>query len=95
MEAQTCQTKALVALENIADLPKGKYLTIHGDKHGLTNNLRVKHHASGSWVCWIERADPEWSPYHTRWSDNKGELLGDLEHFFLTDALPVGKVQGF
>lgn len=84
------ETRARVALENAADLQPGKQLTIKGQNASLV----VKRHASGrSWVLWIDR--PIGPPLHTRWADDMGQLLEDLEHFMRADCLPVGKVQGF
>jgi hypothetical protein len=80
-------SKALAILENACDLPKGKSL----ETHGMNSTLVVKLHGSGkSWVMWIKRP-ADLSPLHTRWADNKADLLEDLEYFVASDALPINQ----
>ena len=87
MNAKTPNTKALVALENVADLPKGRSLVIEG----LNRRLNVKRTVDDrSWILQLE-GDRQ----HARWCDSKAELLEDLEYFYQSDALPVAKQQWF
>lgn len=90
MEAKTAKTKAQVALENAADLPKGKSLTLHGMNRDL---LVLRRESRGN--CFFLRLENPTDRQHSRFCDDLGKLLEDLEYFYQSDALPFAKVSWF
>jgi hypothetical protein len=86
MEAKSIETKSLVALENIADLPVRASLTLHG----MNRNLSVLHRAPGH--KYVLRLESPRDTQHSRFCDDVSQLLEDLAYFYGSDALPVGKM---
>lgn len=82
----TVDTAVLIALANIADLPRGCRTVIHNKSDKALHVLRTDR-------SWVLRLSP--NSDHARWCDNKAHLLEDLQHFFLTDYLPRQKQQWF
>ena len=87
INALTPKTKARVALENTADLPKGKSLTLRGTNRDL---FVLRRQAAGE--RYFLRLENPTDTQHSRFADNTAQLLEDLEYFYATDALPFDKV---
>jgi hypothetical protein len=86
IEAKSPKTRALVAFENIADLPARGVLTLHG----MNRNVSVlRRDRQDHYVLRLE--DPR-DNQHSRFCDDMGQLLEDLEYFYSSDALPIGKM---
>jgi hypothetical protein len=79
----TPETKARVALENVADLPRGKSLILRGLNRSL---FALRRDVAGE--CFFLRLEDPRDTQHSRFCDNLGQLLEDLEYFYRSDALP-------
>lgn len=90
MQPKTSETKARVALENAADLPRGRSFILHGMNRDL---FVLRRDVAGD--CFFLRLESPRDTQHGRFCDNLGQLLEDLEYFFRSDALPFQKVNWF
>jgi hypothetical protein len=90
LTAVTPETKARVALENVADLPRGKSQILHGMNRDL---FVMRREARGN--CFFLRLENPRDTQHARFCDDLGQLLEDLEYFYNSDALPYSKVNWF
>jgi len=92
--AATPESMAMRIMADACDLPKGSTMTATGPSAtvpGWPNPRITIKRRLDCWVMWI--GEKESNPAHTRWCDNKAQLMEDLEHFAQSGTLPIESQQ--